>query len=147
MKVCKTKYKIEKPVGMLDDDADIYDVIKYYRIKRGYTIEKLANMVNVSRYTIMAIENKKEYYCIKTLRKIFRVLGIEDDVIEKMDAYMRFIYMGGQVTVKDIRKRLGMTQSKFAKELGVSRSSIRDWESGKKSLSRKSWEKLMEFTQ
>ena len=72
-KVCKTEYRIEKPVGTLDDDADIYDVIKYYRIKKGYTIEELAKMVNVSRYTIMAIENKKDYYCIKTLRKIFRV--------------------------------------------------------------------------
>lgn len=147
MKECKTEYVIEKPVGMLEDDVDIYDVIKYYRIKRGYIIEELAKMVNVSRYTVMAIENKKDYYCIKTLRKIFRVLDIEDEVIAKMDAYMRFLYMGGQATVKDIRKRLRMTQSKFAKELGVSRSSIRDWESGKKELSRKSWEKLLEFTQ
>lgn len=146
-KVCKTEYRIEKPAGMLDDDADIYDVIKYHRIKRGYTIEELAKLVGVSRYTIMAIENKKEYYCIKTLRKIFRVLEIEEEVIVKMDAYMRFLYMGGQATVKDIRKRLGMTQSRFAKELGVSRSSIKDWESGKKELSRKCWEKLMEFTQ
>ena len=61
-KVCKTEYRIEKPVVMLEDDVDIYDVIKYYRIKRGYTIEEFAKMVNVSRYTIMAIENKKEYY-------------------------------------------------------------------------------------
>jgi len=146
-KWCKTEYRIEKPVGFLDDDADIYDVIKYYRVKKGYTIEKLAKMVNVSRYTVMAIENKKEYYCIKTLRKIFRVLDIEDEVIGKMDTYMKFLYMGGQATVKDTRKRLGMTQSNFAKVLGVSRSSIRDWESGKKELSRKSWEKLVEFTQ
>lgn len=146
-KVCKTEYVIEKPIGLLSDDADIYDVIKYYRIKNGYTIEELAKMVNVSRYTIMAIENKKKYYCIKTLRRIFRVLEIEDEVMPKMDAYMSFLYMGGQATVKDIRKRLGMTRSKFAEELGVSRSSVRDWESGKKELSRKSWEKLMEFTQ
>ena len=146
-KECKTEYRIEKPVGILDDDADIYDVIKYYRVKKGYTIEELAKMVNVSRYTIMAIENKKEYYCVKTLRKIFRVLDVEKEVIAKMDAYLRFLYMGGQATVKDMRKRLGMTQSKFAKELGVSRSSIRDWESGKKELSRKSWEMLVEFTQ
>ena len=146
-KVCKTEYRIEKPVGTLDDDADIYDVIKYYRIKKGYTIEELAKMVNVSRYTIMAIENKKDYYCIKTLRKIFRVLDIEEDVIVKMDAYMRFLYKGGQAIVKDMRKRLGMTQHKFAEELGVSRSSVRDWESSKKELSRKSWEKLVEFTQ
>ena len=145
--MCKTEYRIEKPVGMLEDDADIYDVIKYYRVKKGYTIEELAKMVNVSRYTIMAIENKKEYYCIKTLRKIIRVLEIEDEVVAKVDAYMRFLYMGGQATVKDVRKRLKMTQSRFAKELGVSRSSIRDWESGKKKLSRKSWEKLVEFTQ
>lgn len=146
-KVCKTEYRIEKPVGMLEDDADIYDVIKYYRVKKRYTIEELAKMVNVSRYTIMAIENNKEYYCIETLRKIFKVLDIEEEVIVKMDAYLRFLYMGGQAIVKDIRKSLRMTQSKFAKELGVSRSSIRDWESGKKELSRKSWEKLMEFTQ
>ena len=146
-KVCVTEYVIEKPVGMLDDNADIYDVVKYNRIKKGYTIEELAKMVNVSRYTIMAIENKKDYHCIKTLRKIFRVLDIEEEVIVKMDAYLRFLYMGGQATVKDIRKRLRITQIKFAEELGVSRSSIRDWESGKKELSRKSWEKLVEFTQ
>ena len=146
-KVCKTEYRIEKPVGILEDDADIYDVIKYYRVKKGCTIEEMAKMVDVSRYTIMAIENKKEYYCIKTLRKIFRVLDIEEVGAAKMDAYLRFLYMGGQVTVKGIRKRLKMTQSKFAKELGVSRSSIRDWESGKKELSRKSWEKLVKFTQ
>jgi len=146
-KMCKTEYMIEIPVGLLDHGADIYDVIKYYRVKKGYTIEELAKMVNVSRYTIMAIENKKEYYCVKTLRKIFRVLDVEKEVIAKMDAYLRFLYMGGQATVKDMRKRLGMTQSKFAKELGVSRSSIRDWESGKKELSRKSWEMLVEFTQ
>jgi len=145
--MCKTEYMIEIPVGLLDHGADIYDVIKYYRVKKGYTIEELAKMVNVSRYTIMAIENKKEYYCVKTLRKIFRVLDVEKEVIAKMDAYLRFLYMGGQATVKDMRKRLGMTQSKFAKELGVSRSSIRDWESGKKELSRKSWEMLVEFTQ
>jgi len=60
---------------------------------------------------------------------------------------MRFLYMGGQATVKDIRKRLRMTQSKFAESLGVSRSSVRDWESGNKELSRKSWEKLMKFVQ
>jgi len=146
-KVCKMEYRIEKPVGFLEDDADIYDVIKYYRVKQGYTIEELAKMVNVSRYTIMAIENRKEYYCIKTLRRIFRVLGIEENVIVKMDAYMRFLYKGGQAIVKDMRKRLGMTQHKFVEELGVSRSSIRDWESGKKELSRKSWEKLMKFVQ
>ena len=146
-KVCKTEYRIEKPLGMLDDDADIYEVIKYYRIKKGYTIEEFTKRVNVSRYAIMTIEKKKDYYCIETLRKIFRVLDIEDEAIGKMDTYMRFLYMGGQVTVKDIRKRLRMTQSKFAKELGVSRSSIRDWESGRKELSRKSWKKLMEFTQ
>ena len=124
-KVCKTEYVIAKPVGLLLVDADIYDVIKYYRIKRGYTIEKLAKMVKVSRYTIMAIENKKDYYCIKILRKIFRVLGIEEDVIAKMDAYLRFLYTGGQATVKDMRRRLEMTQSKYAEELGVSRSSMR----------------------
>ena len=146
-KECKTEYRIEKLLGMLENDADIYDVIKYYRVKKGYTIEELAKMVNVSRYTIMAIENKKEYYCIKTLRKIFRVLDIEEDVIEKMNEYMRFLYMGGQATVKDIRKRLVMTQSKLANELGVSRSSIRDWESGKKELLGKSWEKLTKFVQ
>ena len=126
----KTEYRIEKPLGMLENDADIYDVIKYYRVKKGYIIEELAKTVAVSRYTIMAIENKKEYYCIKTLRKIFRVLEIEEEVIAKMDAYTRFFYMGGQATVKDMRKRLRMTQSKFAKKLGVSRSSIRDWEHG-----------------
>ena len=39
IKECKTEYVIETPVGSLEDEADIYDVIKYYRLKKGYTIE------------------------------------------------------------------------------------------------------------
>ena len=63
------------------------------RKKLEITQEELANLIGVSRSTIMAIENKKSYYCIKTLRKIFRALEIEEEAIEKMDAYLRFLYI------------------------------------------------------
>jgi DNA-binding transcriptional regulator YiaG len=42
--------------------------------------------------------------------------------------------MKGQ-DIKTLRKKLGLSQRKFAKQLGVSHTILRFWESGKKSPS------------
>ena len=64
-------------------------------------------MVNVSRDTIMAIENEKEYYNVKILRRIIELLDIEVIAFNKMDDYLRFLYLGGQAQVKKYEKRVG----------------------------------------
>ena len=48
--------------------------------------------------------------------------------------------------VEKIRKRLGMTRTEFAHELGVSRMTIHNWESGKTQPSRMA-QKLLEEIQ
>ena len=110
-KKCDTESKIEKPVHSLPinlpDNYDLYDTIKYYRIKKGYTIEGIGHLVNVSRDTIMAIENEKEYYNVKILRRIIELLDIEVIAFNKMDDYLRFLYLGGQAQVKKYEKRVG----------------------------------------
>ena len=95
-KKCDTESKIEKPVHSLPiklpDNYDLYDTIKYHRIKKGYTIEGIGNMVNVSRDTIMIIENQKQYYNVKVLRSIIELLDIESIAFSKMDDYLKFLY-------------------------------------------------------
>jgi len=44
--------------------------------------------------------------------------------------------------IKEIRKKLGLTQKKFAEKLDVSDRTIRAWESGEKSPGRRSLKDL-----
>lgn len=59
-------------------------MIKEYRIKRGYTLEKLAEMCNISWRNLQRIENGKYKDAkFETIQKIINVLNIENkDILE-----------------------------------------------------------------
>ena len=60
-----------------------------------------------------------------------------------MDDYNRFL-LGGQARFnRECRERQGMGQKAFAKFTGITLSSLREWESGKKTVSRKAWDQYL----
>jgi len=66
---------------MTDDEAKLRRVlsanIKHYRVKLGYTQEKLAETVGLSDQTINDIEGCRTWVSDKTIVKVARVLNIE----------------------------------------------------------------------
>lgn len=58
-------------------------MIKEYRTKRGYTQEELAEMLEISTRQLQRIENDQKETKISTLRKIIKILKIEDKDILK----------------------------------------------------------------
>ena len=50
-----------------------------------------------------------------------------------------------QQDMKDLRKLIGQSQAGFAHVLGVSVDSVRKWEQGKSSPSKKAWAKLQKL--
>lgn len=56
-------------------------MIKEYRIKRGLTQEELAEMLNISWRQLQRIEKNEEQTKITTLKKIIKILKIQDKEI------------------------------------------------------------------
>lgn len=58
-------------------------MIKEQRIKKGYTQEELAELINISPRQIQRIEKEEEKTKIETLKKIIKILEIPDKEIIK----------------------------------------------------------------
>jgi len=58
-----------------------------------------------------------------------------------MDAYNRFLYRGQADCTHRYRAETGLGQKAFARKTGIPYRSLQAWESGKKTVSRQSWEK------
>lgn len=58
-------------------------MIKKYRILRNYTQEELAEILEISTRQLQRLENDESNPRINTLKKIIKILKIEDkDIIE-----------------------------------------------------------------
>ena len=58
-------------------------MLKEYRIKKGYTLEKLAELCNISWRNLIRIENNPNQAKLETIKKILKVLEINDKDILK----------------------------------------------------------------
>ena len=68
-------------------------MIKECRIKKGYTQEKLAELINISPRQIQRIEKDEEKTKIETLKKIIKILEIPDkEIINYLIDLCRYIY-------------------------------------------------------
>jgi DNA-binding Xre family transcriptional regulator len=60
-------------------------MLKEYRIKRGYSLEKLAELCDISWRNLQRIENgKMDVARFETIKKIIKVLEISDKDIIKL---------------------------------------------------------------
>lgn len=59
-------------------------MIKEYRIKRGFTQEQLAEIINLSTRQLQRIEKDERNTSISTLIKIINILNIPDDEVVKI---------------------------------------------------------------
>lgn len=58
-------------------------MIKEYRLKRGFTQEQLAEMLDISWRQLQRIEKNENKTKISTLKKIIKILNIPDNDIVK----------------------------------------------------------------
>ena len=59
-------------------------MIKEYRLKRGYTLEKLAELCNISWRNLQRIENNPSSAKFATIQKLIQVLKMDDKDILKL---------------------------------------------------------------
>lgn len=88
-------------------------------------------------------ENVLEAYPLDKLAKAAELFKI--DVISLLDDYNLFLYHGQGQQIKRLRKSLNLTQSEFAKYIGVSLGTLKKWEQNRVNIQKKTFEKFLSF--
>lgn len=143
-------YSIKQYINPIDinNSSSIGEQIKHYRQLKGIQQKDVAKLLNIDRYTMYQIENKKymQIYDSNHIKKIIEYLDIKDKIIWN-DPYLEFIINDYNYKIKEFRIKYNLTQQELA-ELFKSKkysSNIRRWESGETKMSRTSFNEFMDI--
>ena len=123
-----------------EDIDTIPDRLRLCRHKLGLMQKEVAQIVGISRSTYINLETGNHNGFDKTIAdKLSKLYNIPVD--DLLDDYNRFIAHGQGKLIREHRERLNLGKRPFARALGVDANMIRLWESERKQISLKSWEK------
>ncbi len=98
----------------------IGDHIKKKRIELKFFQSQLADLLGVDEMTIVNWEKNYKSPKVSMFPRIYEFLGYEPEI--------KVATLGEKI--KAYRRRLGLSQEKFAKKLGIDSSTLRKWEWG-----------------
>lgn len=121
-----------------EEITSIPDKLRWCRHHLGLMQREVADRIGLSRQIYMDIETGVSVHMERSLAKLFEI-----NPTDLLDDYNRFLYEGQGKQLLAYRQQLGMSKKAFARFLGVDVRTIRNWESEQKTMSRKTWEKVM----
>lgn len=124
-----------------EDLRTVPERLRWCRYQLGLMQKEVAQRAGISQtlYEEMERGDCREYpdYAVDKLAALYRV-PVED----LLDGYSRFLYDGPVDQIRTARERLGLSRKAFAELAGVGEKSVRDWEMGRKRVSKRSWERI-----
>ena len=122
----------------------VSDKLKWYRYQNGLLQSEVAKVMGVDRTTYSRYEEDVlETYPLDKLSKAAELFQI--NVTSLLDDYNLFLYRGQGQQIKRLRKSLKLTQSEFAKYIGVSLGTLKKWEQNRVNIQKKTFEKLLQL--
>lgn len=134
---------MEKGYQCLGDIKTVPEKLKWCRARLGLTQMDVAQQVGIKYWVYHDMENGGVSYSLDVLKKIAKLYQIP--VTELLDEYNLFLYRNPPALIREYRNKTGMNRTQFAKKMGMHISCLRDWENGRKQISRKSWEKYFKI--
>ena len=123
-----------------EDIDNIPDRLRFCRHRLGLMQKEVAKIAGVSRSTYINLETGVLNGFDKTVADKLATL-FEIPVYDLLDGYNRFLCHGQAQQIQDYRQSYGLGQKPFARQMGIPIRCLQDWESGRKVVSLKSWEK------
>ena len=116
------------------------DRLRWCRHEMGLMQKEVAARVGISRYRYIELETGIcQAYHLDVLGKLSVFYNVPLDCL--LDDYNRFLAKGQAQQLTDCRERTGLSRREFAAQTGIPETSVREWEEGRKRISRASWEK------
>lgn len=132
---------------MLKANIDLETVggrIEFYRKTAGKTQNDLSAETGLDRSTIIRMENGKSFCSLSCCNKIAEALNIRPEQL--YDDYLLFINSDYGQSIRSLRKKLGLTQSEFAKRISTTRKAVGSWERQKTIPIRDNYFKIQQLT-
>ena len=116
------------------------EIMRYYRVLRGFSVRQLADMLHIVPATVLAYEQERSLMPYETAVAVTDALQIPNKIIfDDFCAFIRFPYTERlQIT----RNEYKLSQFEFADRAGISFDIYSKWESGYRRPSRKMYLKL-----
>ena len=112
--------------------------LRWHRHLLGFMQSEVADKVGVSRAVYADLEGGECKTCpsalADALAKLYQV-----SPEELLDDYNLFLYRGQARQIREYREHSGLNRKAFSRVTGISESSVKAWEKGKKQISRKAW--------
>lgn len=123
-----------------EDIQTVEDRLRWCRYSKGLLQTEVAEIAGVSRAVYMDAEmGATQQIPLTMVEKLATFYDVP--MTDFLDEYNRFLYDGQAFRIRACREAIGMRRKPFAREMGIPIRSLQDWESGAKTLSRKSWER------
>lgn len=119
----------------------VSDKLKWHRYQNGLLQSQVARAMEVDRTTYSRYEeNVLEAYPLDKITKAAELFQV--DVTALLDEYNLFLYHGQGQQIKRLRKSMKLTQSEFAKYIGVPLGTLKKWEQNRGNMQKRMFEQL-----
>lgn len=116
------------------------DKLRWYRYQHGLMQSQVAQIMGISESTYKNLENgSSTTVALERMDKLAKYYGVPTE--ELLDDYGRFLLGGQDWCIRKYRASCSLGQKPFARQMGIPIRCLQDWESGRKVVSLKSWEK------
>lgn len=122
------------------DIDNVPDRLRWCRHHKGLMQSEVAALLGISRNMYVNLETgTAQHIPIETAEKLSCIY--ERPATDFLDEFNQFLYDGQAQRIKAYRERLGMGKKPFARYTGIPLTNLREWESGRKVISHKCWER------
>ena len=133
--------KIFEVKGSFIGECPLGEQLKYYRQLHNVGQTELAEQLQVSRDSIMDIENREiKFPNLELLNSIIDILNIRDKIV--LPDYIKFLMDNPSKKIIAFKKEKKLSHNEFAELLDLDRSNLRKWLNGQVQISMKGYEKL-----
>lgn len=116
------------------------DKLRWYRHKHSLLQKEVAQILGIDRGTYSRYEtDENDYYPIEHMDKLAVIYDIP--VTELLDDYNLFLYHNQGKQIRAMRLDLGLSQSAYAKILGVPLGTLKNWEQNRVRVFKSTWKK------
>ena len=123
-----------------EDIPNVPDRLRWCRHSKGLMQVEVADKVGMTHSVYKAIEEGfTQHIEPDKVDRLAQFYGVP--VTDFLDEFNHFLYDGQAVRIRAYRESFGMGKKPFARKMGIPVRCLQEWESGRKVISIKCWER------